>query len=123
EDGIRDWSVTGVQTCALPIYAADAHAVLFQFGYRVEDQTGLAAESIQLEDQKLIELPLPGSLQGALAGRTGLHRHRPRNAVVGEDLADGQSMQFAVPMAELALRNDGLPLALFFGANSQVKGN
>src|SRR5438046_6983821 len=21
EDGIRDWSVTGVQTCALPIYA------------------------------------------------------------------------------------------------------
>src|SRR5258706_7359456 len=22
EDGIRDWSVTGVQTCALPIYAA-----------------------------------------------------------------------------------------------------
>src|SRR5437016_13551102 len=26
EDGIRDWSVTGVQTCALPIYmAAGAH--------------------------------------------------------------------------------------------------
>src|SRR5258706_9323649 len=23
EDGIRDWSVTGVQTCALPIYATD----------------------------------------------------------------------------------------------------
>src|SRR5262249_59106021 len=23
EDGIRDWSVTGVQTCALPIYAED----------------------------------------------------------------------------------------------------
>ena len=22
EDGIRDWSVTGVQTCALPIYGA-----------------------------------------------------------------------------------------------------
>src|SRR5262249_57349558 len=22
EDGIRDWSVTGVQTCALPIYVA-----------------------------------------------------------------------------------------------------
>src|SRR5258706_8831695 len=26
EDGIRDWSVTGVQTCALPIYEADAKA-------------------------------------------------------------------------------------------------
>src|SRR5262249_57974198 len=24
EDGIRDWSVTGVQTCALPIWAVDA---------------------------------------------------------------------------------------------------
>ena len=24
EDGIRDWSVTGVQTCALPIYAWNA---------------------------------------------------------------------------------------------------
>ena len=23
EDGIRDWSVTGVQTCALPIYITD----------------------------------------------------------------------------------------------------
>src|SRR5258706_8946709 len=27
EDGIRDWSVTGVQTCALPISAASAAAV------------------------------------------------------------------------------------------------
>src|SRR5262249_56751419 len=24
EDGIRDWSVTGVQTCALPIFAPEA---------------------------------------------------------------------------------------------------
>src|SRR5258706_2004710 len=24
EDGIRDWSVTGVQTCALPIYRSSA---------------------------------------------------------------------------------------------------
>src|SRR5215213_3014837 len=28
EDGIRDWSVTGVQTCALPIYAATRRATL-----------------------------------------------------------------------------------------------
>src|SRR5258706_5208933 len=25
EDGIRDWSVTGVQTCALPIFTLGAH--------------------------------------------------------------------------------------------------
>src|SRR5262249_59188248 len=33
EDGIRDWSVTGVQTCALPIYIVDPeqdHDVLSQ---------------------------------------------------------------------------------------------
>ena len=33
EDGIRDWSVTGVQTCALPILGTvdkvDSHAVRF----------------------------------------------------------------------------------------------
>src|SRR5262249_59047270 len=27
EDGIRDWSVTGVQTCALPIYAVGATGI------------------------------------------------------------------------------------------------
>jgi len=30
EDGIRDWSVTGVQTCALPI-SIGAFAFLFSF--------------------------------------------------------------------------------------------
>src|SRR5262249_58366972 len=28
EDGIRDWSVTGVQTCALPIYGETAAAMV-----------------------------------------------------------------------------------------------
>src|SRR5438046_10754149 len=28
EDGIRDWSVTGVQTCALPILAVDLQAAV-----------------------------------------------------------------------------------------------
>src|SRR5262249_59790981 len=37
EDGIRDWSVTGVQTCALPIYRA-GEAV------RAEDQRVSAPE-------------------------------------------------------------------------------
>src|SRR5438046_10629104 len=29
EDGIRDWSVTGVQTCALPIYGLFVHPFIF----------------------------------------------------------------------------------------------
>src|SRR5258706_10475727 len=32
EDGIRDWSVTGVQTCALPILTG---GVLFEHGHRL----------------------------------------------------------------------------------------
>src|SRR5688572_33002474 len=36
EDGIRDLTVTGVQTCALPIYAADGYvARLVKKGFRV----------------------------------------------------------------------------------------
>jgi hypothetical protein len=31
-------------------------------------------------------------------------------------------VQFAEPLAELALRENGLPLALFFSADSQVQG-
>ena len=44
EDGIRDWSVTGVQTCALPIYplrkklAADSY-----YRFRSADEVQLAA--------------------------------------------------------------------------------
>src|SRR5258706_8848626 len=34
EDGIRDWSVTGVQTCALPISARLGHALLAKQAYR-----------------------------------------------------------------------------------------
>ena len=89
----------------------------------IQDQARLAAEAIQLENQELIELPLPGSFKHALACGTGFNRHRPGDTVVGEDLEDGQPMEFAVPLAELALRKDGLPLALFFCADSKVKGN
>src|SRR5438093_7527605 len=37
EDGIRDWSVTGVQTCALPIltFATDASAEVVCSGHKL----------------------------------------------------------------------------------------
>src|SRR5438093_4068259 len=34
EDGIRDWSVTGVQTCALPIFPYAAEVVVIDDGSR-----------------------------------------------------------------------------------------
>src|SRR5438046_8320641 len=35
EDGIRDWSVTGVQTCALPISLKEAEESFAKFGVQV----------------------------------------------------------------------------------------
>ena len=35
EDGIRDWSVTGVQTCALPIYSDHGGVVYQKYHIRV----------------------------------------------------------------------------------------
>src|SRR5438046_316465 len=37
EDGIRDWSVTGVQTCALPISMADVEAGVHERGRRLQE--------------------------------------------------------------------------------------
>src|SRR5260370_29097361 len=41
EDGIRDSSVTGVQTCALPIYMRSTERHLFRFG---EEVIGVAVQ-------------------------------------------------------------------------------
>src|SRR2546429_4696230 len=37
EDGIRDVAVTGVQTCALPIYSVDQHSAPRLLGHEVLD--------------------------------------------------------------------------------------
>src|SRR5690606_40334203 len=63
EDGIRDFHVTGVQTCALPIYVVDHDAVdleraagdLFESGDRAQ-QGGLAAARRADEDDELARL-------------------------------------------------------------------
>src|SRR5258706_4411284 len=48
EDGIRDWSVTGVQTCALPILLKDI-AVLTG-GQLIAEELGLKLENVTLAD-------------------------------------------------------------------------
>src|SRR5262249_59178763 len=47
EDGIRDWSVTGVQTCALPIYRLAWGGPVRAFGDLVERNR---AEGLLLND-------------------------------------------------------------------------
>src|SRR5205807_3687223 len=41
EDGIRDYKVTGVQTCALPIYRADPHQAALPVAAEVDDRAVL----------------------------------------------------------------------------------
>src|SRR5258706_7210898 len=68
EDGIRDWSVTGVQTCALPISEnigkrksrSDAH---FHLAVRRCDQHQAVSEQVQprgrLDEAALLEIVHP----------------------------------------------------------------
>src|SRR5258706_9360720 len=73
EDGIRDWSVTGVQTCALPIFRGRAGAGLVnEVGgdvYAADD-----AGAARSQDR---EIPRAASrIEHAQAGFEGLARHK-----------------------------------------------
>src|SRR5262249_60044777 len=64
EDGIRDWSVTGVQTCALPI--SDNFAWL----NRGQTESAAAAPETPIADQPKPEAPVaaqPKAVPSALA--------------------------------------------------------
>src|SRR5437762_6494540 len=74
EDGIRDTSVTGVQTCALPISRADARLDLLMRrshgGQDVPDdaRVGLAAKVVGVERPGGPECPLECPLEGREIG-------------------------------------------------------
>src|SRR5262249_60608057 len=48
EDGIRDWSVTGVQTCALPIWRDEHHA---RFRHRAHSRDWRAQSDRRQEER------------------------------------------------------------------------
>src|SRR5262249_56900008 len=59
EDGIRDWSVTGVQTCALPIWRAARtrnverhHLALRQRGHERLDQFEARADAVEDDERR-----------------------------------------------------------------------
>src|SRR5688500_19952698 len=57
EDGIRDYKVTGVQTCALPICKTlDSHQQLLEHDLRVLEN--LKLDDVPEGDYELIALPL-----------------------------------------------------------------
>src|SRR5438046_5413964 len=79
EDGIRDWSVTGVQTCALPIfdtvtslaYAIDAKDHYTQgHSQKVAAYAALIAESMGMSDAEVEEIRLGAVLHDI--GKVGI---------------------------------------------------
>src|SRR5437879_9510113 len=84
EDGIRDTSVTGVQTCALPIYLG---------------KTCAATELESLSDDKLVERFLRARDEAAFA--VLMHRHGPMvMAVCRRVLGDGPNADDAFQRSE-----------------------
>src|SRR5258708_20989446 len=65
EDGIRDDLVTGVQTCALPIYPAKAHSSHF-------GTAGRLSTKLPVHDSRSIRTPIPTITRNAQnTGATG----------------------------------------------------
>src|SRR5688500_19977048 len=50
EDGIRDYKVTGVQTCALPIFAEGSRGVLYTMGQGLVGHVWQSGEPIFVAD-------------------------------------------------------------------------
>src|SRR6266568_8278939 len=77
EDGIRDGTVTGVQTCALPISADPAAtAAVTRDEHKLRDhadapQTVMAADAVEIDTTRL-------SLDGVISRIVGLAQQRVR---------------------------------------------
>src|SRR5262249_59434217 len=65
EDGIRDWSVTGVQTCALPIYPRDVRSPPRRRRRRVEHAGRRAAIARGPRRQRVLPYALRARRRGA----------------------------------------------------------
>src|SRR5437016_11303144 len=72
EDGIRDWSVTGVQTCALPICAERIEIVLVAGGrWHVQPEQWIVTGTVVLGRE-----PEAGRVRAGLVSETGRERAR-----------------------------------------------
>src|SRR5262249_56913355 len=97
EDGIRDWSVTGVQTCALPILRDDAEAIAPELvGLRRaihrEPEIGLDLPGTQRKVLAALDgLPLEISLGTALSSVTAVLRGEGPPALGAADASDAAS--------------------------------
>src|SRR5262249_61348262 len=87
EDGIRDWSVTGVQTCALPI-SAERRAHHGPLPRRVCLGAGVGPDRGGMEGRALAMRKLDGEqvLMRIFIGESDRWEHRPLHAAIVEML-------------------------------------
>src|SRR5262249_57026512 len=89
EDGIRDWSVTGVQTCALPIYSSTVLPAI--------DTTALAPRESSHGRSRCRKASIPGPckpielsmplLVSAIRGEIGRASCREKEEIAGGGVA------------------------------------
>src|SRR5690606_40486971 len=91
EDGIRDFHVTGVQTCALPIFLTSLHGVFMT-------NTEIQSQSRLIEARKLVKSPLNVRRTIARSGieelkasilAHGLMQNRSEERRVGKECREG----------------------------------
>src|SRR5215213_10838279 len=103
EDGIRDWSVTGVQTCALPIWIASEADALKHVpdadGQLADSLKGYALAWVQIEDEpvRLIKTA------DARVPRVTLYRAQvshveQRRGVVADDIINLVALLYRKPL-------------------------
>src|SRR5690606_39987572 len=78
EDGIRDFHVTGVQTCALPILAVSGCFVVAETVTLVVGTAGVPASPVALDDET------PARDEGIHGGAHPAVWHRHLTGVIGE---------------------------------------
>src|ERR1019366_5235571 len=85
EDGIRDWSVTGVQTCALPIL--DGHAGAEGDGGALGVEGRLADGGFGEDDSGVVLIPIRAAFDAA-----GVTLHEHAVSVLGLDVEPDVSL-------------------------------
>src|SRR6266446_9097000 len=106
EDGIRDYKVTGVQTCALPISASDGP----------DDEQGLSPRGDRIRQRSIWRLERIVFRAGEKAQEwTTFLRHMIADSAAQHRILSLEGVEHR------ALRNRALDLKLHFGTNSRQR--